>query len=175
MLRKGFNTNLQTCYRGVRRTMSSCAGIGKKIDSSSELEQYFMKSSWSTHELMKNSSEHVSITEQMVDGLLELSGLSQKRDVLKRAKLQKGLEQQLQFLRQLQKVEMVENPKFLTRLVDDKNVKPLDFKELVQQINQVEASLCKGEVENSWNPLSLAKEHEKKYFLVKEGLIKSNK
>lgn len=156
------------------RWRSTGAYVGKKVESTEELNAIFEKPTWSTSELLAKEDKPVEITDDILDGLLELSGLSKKLSQSERADIIASLTEQLNFLRKLHTVELNEAHD-LSRLVDDQSVKPLTFESLMEKISNNTRSLSKGEVEHSWNPLSLASQHQNEYFLVKEGLLKKNK
>lgn len=158
-----------------KRYSSSLGSIGKKIDTIDELNTLFEKSTWSTSELLKKEENPLKITNEMLNGLLELSGLSKSIDDNEKLQIIESLTEQLEFITKLHNVKLPEEAPKLTRLVDDKSVQPLTFDSLMESISKTKPELSKGEVENSWNPLCLPSQHQNKYFLVKEGLIKKNK
>lgn len=85
-----------------------------------------------------------------------------------------SLSNQLNFIAKLKNTETTSSD-FITRLVDDKHIPEYTYKSLNKSINDQKPQLSKGEIENSWNPLSLSTLHEGDYFVVKEGLHKSDK
>lgn len=160
----------------LRRSNSNVANVGKRIKSQQELDEFFTKSVWSTSELLTEEKMPVQVTDGMLDGLLDLSGLSKSIPLTERAEVIKSLIQQLNFITKLHNIPVrhTETP-LLTRLVDDKSIEAMTFDNLMSNISSNRQDLSKGEIENSWNPLSLASEHQHRYFLVKEGLLKKNK
>lgn len=175
MLRRITIINPHKSFISFKRYNSTTASIGKKIDSTEDLDILFEKSTWSTSDLLKKEATPIKITSVMLDGLLELSGLSKSIDNNEKLKIIKSLTEQLEFITKLHNVKLSQEAPNLTRLVDDKSVQPLTFDSLMDDISKAKPELSKGEVENSWNPLCLPSQHQNKYFLVKEGLIKKNK
>lgn len=119
----------------------------------------------------------MQIPSQVVDSILDLSGLSKEIPSTQLANLQKGLQNQLAFINSLSSVELNPPPGDsikLTRLVDDNSSQYLTFDQLQEQIQNLKQDPAKGEPDNSWNVTGLAKETEDGYFVVNEGLIKNN-
>lgn len=147
--------------------------IGKKIQSSTELNEFFNTSSWSTSKQLENKGKTIDHT--ILANLLDLSGLSKNISSKERESLLRLLSDQVNLIAKLGDANVEKTHGSLSRLVDDKSVKPFNFESLMKSIEFVKSELSKGERKNSWNPLSLASEHQNKYFLVKEGLEKKNK
>lgn len=158
-----------------QRWTSTSASIGRKIESSQELDTFFENSTWSTSEFLIKEKLPIEISNEVLDRLLELSGLSKEISLTERTAIIESLTEQLNFITKLHNVTLPDNSSTITRLVDDKSVEPLTFDKLMENISNTTPDLSKGEIENSWNPISLASEHEKDYFRVKEGLLKKNK
>ncbi|KAG0687233.1 glutamyl-tRNA(Gln) amidotransferase subunit F [Pichia californica] len=158
-----------------KRFSSSIPSVGKKFETAEELDAFFSKSTWSTKTLLKKEEIPVEITGETLDKILDLSGLSKSISQDEKSAIMKSLSEQLDFITKLHNVALPEEKPNLTRLVDDKSVEPLTFDSLMESILNTEPILSKGEIEGSWNPLSLATQHQNKYFLVKEGLLKKNK
>ncbi|QOU21281.1 hypothetical protein BRETT_001002 [Brettanomyces bruxellensis] len=155
----------------------SKAAVGKKIENEDQLNELFQIVSWKTSELTAYDKT-AKVGRKMVEGLLKLSGLKSTISNSAKLSLQHSLADQLQFVNKLHSIDIPEEEEQLGtfRLIDDvskENV--LNFAQLQKEVNDVRPSLLKGEIENTWNPLSLAKEHDEEYFVVKEGLIKKNK
>lgn len=164
--------------RGIslqRRGISTGSVVGKRVESAKELDAIFAKSTWSTSDLLVEEANPVEITEDMLDGFLELSGLSKSLSKEERTTIANSLTEQLSFIRKLHNVDLKCETQDLVHLVDDQSVMPLTFESLMENISNTRGALSKGEVENSWNPISLASQHQNRYFLVKEGLLKKNK
>lgn len=170
MVRRGPKGFLQK-IRGI----STGSVVGKRVESSEELDAIFAKPSWSTSDLLDKEAEPVEITEDMLNGLLELSGLSKSLSKEEKTTIVNSLTEQLSFIRKLHNVELKRGAQNSARLVDDQSVQPLTFENLMERISTTQGMMSKGEVENSWNPISLASEHQNRFFLVKEGLLKKNK
>ncbi|GAV28964.1 hypothetical protein PMKS-002442 [Pichia membranifaciens] len=173
-----FRSMMKRIPRGIslqRRGISTGSVVGKRVESAEELDAIFAKSTWSTFDLLIEEANPVEITEDMLDGLLELSGLSKSLSKEERTTIVNSLTEQLSFIRKLHNVDLKCETQDLARLVDDQSVKPLTFESLMENISNTRGALSKGEVENSWNPISLASQHQNRYFLVKEGLLKKNK
>lgn len=148
--------------------------IGKKIETEDDLDSFFNNPTWSTSDLLKKEEIPVEVSNNILDRLMELSGLSKSITTDERSKIINSLNDQLNFITKLKNIEVKETHE-LSRLVDDKSVKPLDYDTLIKVIEETKPELSQGELDKCWNPLSLAKEHQNKYYLVKEGLIKNNK
>lgn len=157
------------------RKSSTSASIGAKISNSAELDAYFSRSTWSTQTLLAKEDTGVQVDNVVLDSILSLSGLSINLSAQERSKMLDSLSQQLNFLTKLQKVKIEDVSSYTTRLVDDKSNRPVSFDDLICEIASTKPSLAKGEVENSWKPLSLTEQHQNEYYLVKEGLLKKNK
>lgn len=170
MVRRGPKGFLQ-----IIRGISTGSVVGKRVESSEELDAIFAKPSWSTSDLLDKEAEPVEITEDMLNGLLELSGLSKSLSKEEKTTIVNSLTEQLSFIRKLHNVELKRGAQNSARLVDDQSVQPLTFENLMERISTTQGMMSKGEVENSWNPISLASEHQNRFFLVKEGLLKKNK
>lgn len=140
-----------------------------------QLDSFFDESTWSTMDLLKKEDAPVEMNESILNGILDLSGLSKSLSPIQREGIVQSLTEQLNFITKLHSIELPDKIPHISRLVDDKGVELLDFDGLMEKISKNERELSKGEIENSWNPLSLPQEHQNKYFLVKEGLVKNNK
>ncbi len=156
----------------------SKAAVGKKIENEDQLNELFQIVSWKTSDLTAYDKT-AKVGRKMVEGLLKLSGLKLAISNSAKLSLQHSLADQLQFVNKLHSIDIPEEEEQQLgtfRLIDDvskENV--LNFAQLQKEVNEVRPSSLKGEIENTWNPLSLAKEHDEEYFVVKEGLIKKNK
>ncbi len=170
------------CLRNSCRLLSTesslKAVVGKKIGDEDELERLFLLVSWKTSDLMIYDKS-TKVGRKMVEGLLSLSGLETAISAKAKSTLQQSLAEQLQFVNKLHSVDIPQEEESqlkMTRLIDDTSkANILKFDGLQKEMNTIRPLSSKGEIENSWNPLSLAKEHDEEYFVVKEGLIKKNK
>lgn len=162
---------LARSIRVARRFASSNAHVGPKLNS---VAKYINGDSWDTKDLLDSNNQKAKLDESVLDGLLDLSGLQKNMSKQDRSKLWNSLHEQLAFLDKLQSIETLPNAE-LTRLVDDAKDETLSYDSLMQQIAETKPDLDKGEVEDSWQPLTFSKESEDGYYVVKEGLIKKNK
>ena len=167
---------LSKSHHLCKRAYSSSAipGLIKKLDTDDKINDFFNHTSWSTSELLEQEGNPVLLNNEVLHNILDLSGLSKDLSESRRKELLSLLERQLNFITKLHDVEL-HKAYSVTRLVDDNGVKPLDYETLTEEISEAAASLSKGEIESSWNPLSLATQYEGKYFLVKEGLLKNTR
>jgi hypothetical protein len=149
--------------------------LGRKFESRDELDTFFNESTWSTNELLQKEALEIDINNSILDRLLELSGLSKSISSERKIKIIQSLTEQLNFITKLHNIEVPNNLSTISRLVDDKSVETLDYDTLIDKISKTIPELSKGEIEHSWSPLSLTQEHQNKYYLVKEGLLKKNK
>lgn len=164
------------CFLSTSKRLNSSIRIGGKIESPEQLHEFFKSTTWSTQSLLEKES--IDVTDEMLEKLVNLSGFTKKSLIEDKSLYQKSLSDQLNFIAKLKKIE-VGNPEnnsdFITRLVDDKHIPDYTYNSLNEEIKNLKPQLSKGEIEGSWNPLSLSKLHEGDYFIVKEGLHKSDK
>lgn len=152
---------------------STSAFVGDVIRDSDGLDSFFKESSWSTRELLQTTNEVIDNT--ILDGLLDLSGLSKNISPDEKRSILASLKSQVNFIGKLDEASVQNHNNSTTRLVDDKSVEVFDLESLLKSSNEITPEVSKGEIENSWNPLSLASESQNKYFIVREGLEKKNK
>lgn len=161
------------------RFSSSRAFVGDKLTSLDELKEFFSHNTWKTADLLNSQVDDSLINHKMMNSLLDLTGLKKSLSPVEQDKLINSLKEQLKFVNKLHSIDIPKEEEHtfkLTRLVDDASKEgTLDFDGLMKEINDVKPDYIKGEVENTWNPISLAKEHDEDYYIVKEGLIKKNK
>ncbi|KAH3669072.1 hypothetical protein OGAPHI_001668 [Ogataea philodendri] len=146
-----------------RRYKSS---IGKQLATAEDLKSFFK----SSVAVAPPGVERSAVKPELLDKLLDLSGLSKEISQSEQQSLLDSLSDQLQFVAELKNHKPSPNQ---TRLVQDSQ--PLKFDQLVDEIAQQTPQLAKGEVEECWNPLDLSQQHQDDYFVVKEGLIKEIK
>ena len=147
--------------------------IGRKLERAKEIEEYFGTSTWSTKELLEREEDtEECVNREMLEKLYDLSGFTKRSLGENEESLKESLVNQLDFITKLKKVEVRESGDNITRLIDDKNTTVITFDSLMKAIDSTTQNLSKGEVENSWNPLSLSKLRENNFFVVKEGLHK---
>ncbi|QPG72796.1 hypothetical protein FOA43_000098 [Brettanomyces nanus] len=119
------------------------------------------------------------VNQKVMDGLLDLTGLRKSLNSGSQLKLVNSLNEQLQFLNELHSIQIPRDEEKnlrLSRLVDDASDEAaLNFDQLLSNIKDSEPEFIKGEVEETWNPISFTEEHDEDYYIVKEGLIKKNK
>lgn len=154
-------------------SVSPITNIGKQLVTSSDIDNFLDSPTWSTSKLLQG--DNADVDDKLLDGLLELSGLSKNISAESRSKVRKSLNDQINLIAKLGEVELNTDAKSVIRLVDDQSVKPLTLETLRSTIELVKPEFSKGEIENSWEPLTLASQVQNKYFLVKEGLEKNNK
>ncbi|VEU21329.1 DEKNAAC102465 [Brettanomyces naardenensis] len=163
----------------IAKRYASTSVIGKQISTPEELREFLSKSSWSTQDLLNLDRTGMKIDKKLMDGLLDLTGLRKSLNDEDQSKLMNSLNDQLQFLDRLHSIDIPkeeEKDLKLTRLVDDASEDGmLDFHKLNSEVDSTKPDFLKGEVEDTWNPISLTKEHDEDYYIVKEGLIKKNK
>jgi len=157
--------------RGIRYH-STNVKIGSPIQSKEELDQYLSSPSWSVEEFLNTSGTSESkransIDETTVKRLLELSGLEANEE--RYADLVSILKSQVVFIDHLHSIPDNE-------ITDTSSIKPnlkaLTLEDLEKSISTQQPSVEKGEVSDSWDPISLAKESLNGQYIVKEGLIK---
>ncbi|ODV83277.1 hypothetical protein CANARDRAFT_9682 [[Candida] arabinofermentans NRRL YB-2248] len=167
-------------YYGTRAGAGSKGSVGQKLESNNQIGQFLNTSTWSTKDLIsveKTGSTKKMADKAMLDHLLQLSGLSQVTDLNEENKLIDSLNQQLNFINQLQSVNVDKSDSDgIHRIMTDNSSDDfLGYDDLISEIKEQKIEFIKGEVPNSWNPVSLSKLHDNDYFIVNEGLIKSNK
>lgn len=147
--------------------------IGERIKDKNDLDSFFEKSSWSTQDLLQDGGDVVD--QKIIDGLLDLSGLSKNISLEERHKISNSLTSQINLIAKLNDADTQSQINGITRLVDDKHVDVITLDALLKSIPKINPALSKGEIENSWNPLCLASESQNRYYVVREGLEKNNK
>ncbi|KAG7840557.1 hypothetical protein KL942_002508 [Ogataea angusta] len=139
--------------------------ILRKLRNESDIEDIFSKPT-----APAISTSHAKVDPYILSKLLNLSGLSQDISDQEKQELILSLNDHLKFVSQLKDATSSGE---LKRLVEEP--KELTFDDIISEIENSCAELEKGEPEESWNPLSLASQHQDDYFVVNEGLIKQNK
>ncbi len=163
-----FRTTIKN-IRGIR-FQSTSVNIGEKFKSKQELNQYLSTPSWSINELLtpsKQSKRADSIDSKTVERLLELSGLEANPE--KYDELISILKSQVVFIDQLHSIPDSD----IEYTTTQSSLSKLTLQDIEQNIENQKPDVSKGEVPESWDPLSLAKESLNGFYIVKEGLIKN--
>ncbi|CCH43173.1 hypothetical protein BN7_2720 [Wickerhamomyces ciferrii] len=169
MFRLGYKSVIRN-IQGIRY-LSTKPTIGQPFKSQQELSNYLSnpQSNWSIQELLSNAGPEIiskradGITRKTVDKMLKLSGLQANPEEYD--ELIQILKSQVMFIDHLHAVPELE-------VKAGQVGKPLGLNEIYEQIEQLEGSEDKGELEN-WDPLSLTNDSLNGQYIIKEGLIKN--
>lgn len=154
------------------RYSSSKVSVGTKFTSMKEIKEYLDTPSWSLLEYLRNDTNSEEITDEQklpsvtsVKKLLKLSGFdSEGVDI---PQIQQRLAKQLIFLENLQRVPLgdsSDNTAFAR--IQPRTIKQLNYKGLLQKIEDQKNNKFEDEVSGSWDPLTNSAKSKNGYFVV---------
>ncbi|KAG0667740.1 glutamyl-tRNA(Gln) amidotransferase subunit F [Maudiozyma exigua] len=151
---------------------SSKVSVGSKFTSMKEIKEYLDTPSWSLLEYLRNDTNTEEITDEQklpsvasVKKLLKLSGFdSEGVDI---PQIQQRLAKQLIFLQNLQRAPLddsCDNTAFAR--IQPRTTKPINYKDLLQKIEDQKNNKFEDEVSGYWNPLANNIKSKNGYFIV---------
>ncbi|CAB4251885.1 similar to Saccharomyces cerevisiae YGR102C Subunit of the trimeric GatFAB AmidoTransferase(AdT) complex [Maudiozyma barnettii] len=151
----------KSCY-----SYSSQVTVGPKFRSLQEIKQYIDSPSWSLAEVLTESESSDNLpTEESVKKLLKLSGFSEEKCNIK--EIQHRLGKQLVFLQSLQKAPLAdETTDTMFARIMPRAPKSLDYKALLNKIQEQKDNKFDDEISGSWSPTSNSKKSKNGYFVV---------
>lgn len=155
------------------RYSSSKVSVGTRFKSMEEIRQYLNTPSWSLEEYLKSDSSSETVTDEQklpsvntVKKLLKLSGFDSENANI--PDIQQRLAKQLIFLENLQRAPLDDDSSNNTAFarVQPRTTKPLNYKDLLQKIEDQKNNKFEDEVSGSWDPLINTTKSKNGYFLT---------
>lgn len=154
----------------LSRGYTSKTSIGNKLESVDEIKKFINDNTWSLNDYFEITESNLKSSSlpsiEVVDKLLKLSGLPND-DKVDKLKIQKKLQEQLNFIRKVQEYKIDEegiDPSH-SRILPRKH-KELTYDGLIKSIESQAPDPALGEIQDSWRPLSLAQETKDDYFVA---------
>lgn len=131
----------------------------------SAIAQHIRRVNWDVGSLLtKDSPRTQEISEQTIDKLVKLSGLSY--DKQEYPKLISALKEQVRF------VDHLHDASEVVPYTEGIQGERLDLQQLEELVRVQRQDGDKGEIAGSWDPMSLPTEKQNGHYIVREGLVR---